>query len=397
MASTLREVGFAGCWADPDVWMRKACKPDGSKYWEYVLCYVDDVLVISHDPKAVMDELSKRYTMKKGSVKDPEEYLGTQIRRYPLPDGSVSWAMSSDLYVKRAIADVETELKHIGQGLRNKVPTPMSSDYRPELDQSPELDPRRANYYQGLIGVLRWIIEIGRIDIMVPVSMLSRYLACPRVGHLEEAFHIFAYLKSHNKSSLVFDPSEPVFDESRFAKCDWSEYYPGASDPDPPRQPEPRGLAVTTTCFVDADHAGCRETRRSHTGILLFVQRTPVIWYSKRQNTVESSTFGSEFVAMKTAVEQIEALRYKLRMMGVPLSGPTNVFCDNESVFKNATKPESVLKKKHNVIAYHRTWEAIAAGIIRVAWEDGRYNLGDILTKLMPGQRLKELISHILD
>jgi hypothetical protein len=127
------------------------------------------------------------------------------------------------------------------------------------------------------------------------------------------------------------------------------------------------------------------------------VQRTPVIWYSKRQNTVESSTFGSEFVAMKTAVEQIEALRYKLRMMGVPLSGPTNVFCDNESVFKNATKPESVLKKKHNAIAYHRTREAIAAGIIRVAWEDGRYNLGDILTKLMPGQRLKELISHILD
>ena len=150
------------------------------------------------------------------------------------------------------------------------------------------------------------------------------------------------------------------------------------------------------TCFVDADHAGCRETRRSHTGIIIYVQRTPVIWYSKRQNTVESSTFGSEFVAMKTAVEQVEALRYKLRMMGVPVDGPTSVFCDNESVFKNSTRPESTLKKKRNAIAYHRTREAIAAGIIRVAWEDGRFNLADVLTKLMPGPKLRDLVSCIL-
>lgn len=73
----------------------------------------------------------------------------------------------------------------------------MSSDYRPELDKSSELDPTRANYFQGLIGVLRWIVELGRIDIAVSVSMLSRYLANPREGHLEEAFHIFAYLKKH--------------------------------------------------------------------------------------------------------------------------------------------------------------------------------------------------------
>jgi hypothetical protein len=150
------------------------------------------------------------------------------------------------------------------------------------------------------------------------------------------------------------------------------------------------------TCFVDADHAGCHETRRSHTGIIIFLQRTPITWYSKRQNTVESSTFGSEFVAMKTAIEQIEALRYKLRMMGIPVDGPTSVFCDNESVFKNVTKPESTLKKKHNAIAYHRVREAVAAGIVRIAWEDGRFNLADVLTKLMPGPRLRQLISCIL-
>ena len=397
MAATLRDAGFASCYADPDVWMRKACKPDGTPYWEYVLCYVDDVLVISHKPKVIMDYLASCYTMKKGSVKEPDEYLGTQIKRYNLNGDQQTWAMSSDLYVKRAIADVETELEKVGQTLRGKVSTPMTTDYRPELDQSPELDARRANYYQGLIGVLRWIIEIGRVDIMVAVSMLSRFLANPRVGHLEEALHIFAYLKQHNHSAIVFDHTRPVFDESRFAKCDWSGHYPDAKEPVPPRAPDLLGEAVTMTCFVDADHAGCRETRRSHTGIIIFLQRTPITWYSKRQNTVETSSFGSEFVAMKTAVEQVEAMRYKLRMMGVPVDGPTNVFCDNESVFKNATRTESTLKKKHNAIAYHRTREAIAAGIIRVAWEDGRFNIADVLTKLLAGPKLRQLISCILD
>ena len=194
----------------------------------------------------------------------------------------------------------------------------------------------------------------------------------------------------------MFDHTTPEFDTSRFTECDWSEFYPGAKEEEPPNAPELRGQEVHMTCFVDADHAGCRETRRSHTGIIIYVQRTPVVWYSKRQNTVESSTFGSEFVAMKTAVEQVEALRYKLRMMGVPVDGPTSVFCDNESVFKNSTRPESTLKKKHNAIAYHRTREAIAAGIIRVAWEDGRFNLADVLTKLMPGPKLRDLVSCIL-
>jgi hypothetical protein len=79
-------------------------------------------------------------------------------------------------------------------------------------------------------------------------------------------------------------------------------------------------------------------------------------------------------------------------MMGIPLNGPTSVFCDNQSVVKNTTAPESVLKKQHNVIAYHRAREAQAAGFIRVAWENGETNIADLLMKLMPGPRLKDLM-----
>ena len=304
--------------------------------------------------------------------------------------------MSSETYVKQAVVNVETELGKVDQCLPTRVTTPVSQGYRPELDQSNELDAKRGQYYQSLIGVLRWICELGRLDILVAVSMLSRYLVSPREGHLQQVFHIFAYLKHHKRSKMVFDDSELVFDESTFKKCDWSEFYPEAAEAIPHNAPMECGNGVVTSCFVDADHAGCKATRRSHTGVILFVNKAPIQWYSKRQNTVETSTFGSEFCAMKMAIDMIEGLRYKLRMMGIPLAGPTSVFCDNESVVKNSTAPESTLKKRHNAITYHRAREAQAAGIIRVAWESGDTQIGDLLTKLMPGPRLKELVGYVL-
>ena len=122
-------------------------------------------------------------------------------------------------------------------------------------------------------------------------------------------------------------------------------------------------------------------THRLQTGILIFLNSAPIVWYSKRQNTVETSTFGSEFIAMQSAVEHIEALRYKLCMLWILIKGPTNVFCDNEAVFKNTTIPESTLKKKHNSICYHRCREAVAARVMRVAKEGTLTNLADLFTK----------------
>ena len=160
--------------------------------------------------------------------------------------------------------------------------------------------------------------------------------------------------------------------------------------------PEVRGKAVQVNFFVNADHAGDVVSRRSHTGILLYVNRAPVIWYSKRQNTVETSTFRSEFIALKIATEMIEGLRYKLRMFGVPIDGPANVFGDNQSIINNATIPESPLRKKHVAICYHRVREACASGIIRIAKEDSKTNLADILTKNLDRQKHKYLAELIL-
>ena len=87
------------------------------------------------------------------------------------------------------------------------------------------------------------------------------------------------------------------------------------------------------------------------------------------------------------------ALRYKLRMFGIPIDGPADVFCDNQGVVKNTSLPESVLSKKHNAINYHAVREAVAAGIMRVAKEDGETNLADLLTKSLNLLKWKRLLS----
>jgi hypothetical protein len=231
-----------------------------------------------------MDHINAVYKLKPGSVGEPSTYLGAEIGKYYLDDepDKVHWSMSSDAYLKRAVKEVEMKLAEINRKLPSRASTPMSSGYRPELDVTPELGPEQHNYYQGLIGVLRWAVELGRVDINPDVSKLSHYLAAPRAGHLEQVFHIFAYIKEHPRSKLVFDDS-----------------HPDAAEAIPENAPEPLGKAVSMTCYVDADHAGCVATRRSTTGVLIYVNNALILWHSKRQNTVEASTFGSEFIAAK--------------------------------------------------------------------------------------------------
>jgi hypothetical protein len=103
---------------------------------------------------------------------------------------------------------------------------------------------------------------------------------------------------------------------------------------------------------------------------------------------VEAATFGSEMVALRICKELIVAIHYKLRMFGVEVNGPVNVFCDNHGVVKNVSILESMLMKKHNhAINYHEVREAVAAGILRVGKEDGETNLVDLLTKVVMGQK----------
>jgi hypothetical protein len=123
----------------------------------------------------------------------------------------------------------------------------------------------------------------------------------------------------------------------------------------------------------------------------------PVKWYSKRQKTVETSSYGSELVAARIAIELVQELRYKLRMLGVPIIESTTMYGDNMSVVLNTTVPSSQLKKKHNAISYHHIREAIAAKIIRFAHIlPSSQNIADILTKPLPVNTFEHLVQPIL-
>jgi len=202
---------------------------------------------------------------------------------------------------------------------------------------------------------------------------------------MEELMHIFAFLKKKPKVTQYYDPALPKIDYSTFKTnpSDFKEYYRDAEEQLPHNMLKPRGRPVTMMAFVDASFASNKMTRKSHTGYLLFVNRSPVAWYSKRQQTVETSAFSAEMIAMKMCIEVIQALRFKLRMFGIPMINdePTYIFCDNESAVNNASKVESTLNKKHNSVAYHFIRYAAAAGMISVSWIRTGENLADALTK----------------
>ena len=145
--------------------------------------------------------------------------------------------------------------------------------------------------------------------------------------------------------------------------------------------------------FYDANHASNKVKRRSQTGILIFCNRSPIMWFSKRQNSVKTSTFGSEFNALNHAAEMVNALQYKLRIPGVPIKGPTYMFCDNKAVYKKYSIPESVILKKHHRIAYHMCREAVAVRIFRIAKEYIETNLADIFTKVLPRPRREQFLN----
>ena len=140
--------------------------------------------------------------------------------------------------------------------------------------------------------------------------MVASYSMASREGHLQAVLHMFAYLSTHQRSTLVLDPS--YINHGADPSCDWRGFYPDAKEEYPANLPEPLGRSVQITAFVDSDHAGDLITRQSRTGVLIYMNWAPIIWHSKHQNSIEPSTFGSEFMALKTGIKLIKGLHHKL-------------------------------------------------------------------------------------
>jgi hypothetical protein len=123
------------------------------------------------------------------------------------------------------------------------------------------------------------MVKLGRVDICCEVSMLSSHLALLHEGHLQQVYHMFAYVKYHHNAELVFDPSEPEVDQSHFKIKDWitSEMTEGLSKILPVHMSEPRGLGFTMRAYIDGDHATDYMTRKSRSGFLVLLNSAPIL------------------------------------------------------------------------------------------------------------------------
>eukprot|EP00934_Nitzschia_sp_Nitz4_P003079 Nitzschia sp. Nitz4//scaffold505_size5549//4762//5427//NITZ4_009218-RA/size5549-processed-gene-0.1-mRNA-1//-1//CDS//3329553609//3069//frame0 len=178
---------------------------------------------------------------------------------------------------------------------------------------------------------------------------------------------------------------------------DWERsIYGNVTEMIPDDAPTPLGKPVRHIAYVDANLLHDLVTGRSVTGILHFLNQTPIDWYTKRQSTVETATYGSEFVAARTMTEQVMDFRLTLRYLGVPLHESTFAFGDNKTVVDSASLPKSKLHKRHVILSYHRVREAIAAKILRFFHIPGDINPADILSKAWGYQQVWPILRPIL-
>jgi hypothetical protein len=188
------------------------------------------------------------------------------------------------------------------------------------MDDSLFLGQDETQQFQSLIGAMQWAVSIGRLDIATAVMSLSSFHAMPRRGHLQRAKRIYGYLRKMKEARIRVLTNELDYSDYQDPGYNWSlSVYGDVKEIIPTDIPEPKGKYVTLSHYFDENLYHDMVTGRSVTAILHFLIQTPINWYSKKQATVETATFGSEFIAAGTTINQIVNLRMTLRYLGIPL------------------------------------------------------------------------------
>ena len=185
---------------------------------------MDDIMVVSDVPQDTIDGFKCVFKLKGDKAAIPDMYIGASLSYAETINRNKCWSMSSAKYVQTAIDNIGKTLRKKGRKSPAKCVTPITYKYRSEEDETSELLGKKMTYFQELIGILRWAIEIGRADILLEVTQLSSHLATPRNGHMEQVYHIFGYLKENLERKIYLDPDHPDVKESRFQKFIWNTF-----------------------------------------------------------------------------------------------------------------------------------------------------------------------------
>ena len=250
------------------------------------------------------------------------------------------------------------------------------------MDDSPLLDVDDIAKYQSLIGALQWAITLGRFDIATAVMTMSSFRVAPRQGHLERVKRICGYLTKFQSAAIWVRTEVPDYSDLPYKEYSWERtVYGKVREVIPDDLPPGKGKPVVTSTYKDANLLHDLLTGKAVTGVLHFLNQTPIEWFTKKQATVETATYGSEFSAARTAMQQIAALRMSLRYLGANLEGSSYLFGDNQSVVTSGSVPHSRLSKRHQALSFHYTRESIASGMVRFHHIPGDINPADVLSK----------------
>eukprot|EP00986_Skeletonema_menzelii_P007778 scaffold3101_cov93-Skeletonema_menzelii.AAC.1 len=413
LSDVLREMGFSPCPAEPDIWMRPM-KPDGTVmseedlkkedpefthegvgraiyggYYEYIATYIDDLTIGSKNPQAIIDYLQDVAKFKLKGTEPINYLLGCDYWREE--DGTLCSAP------KKYIEKMEETYKRIYGHLPPEKRHPMEPNCHPELDTSDFCDEEDKRNYQSMIGAVQWAVSLGRIDINVHIMSLGSFRSQPRVGHLEMVKRLYGYLRKFKHATIRFRTCLPDTTDMDFTEYDWSRSpYADAKEEYPANIAKARGKAVQQVTYVDANLYHDMLSGKAVTALLHMLNQTPIDWYSKKQATVETATFGSENVAARTAIEQMKTIKYTLLYLGVPVIDRSILVGDNKSVVDCTSQPHSRLAKRHLMLSYHYVRDAIASGNYAFVWLNGKDNPADILSKHWGMQAVWSVLQPLL-
>jgi hypothetical protein len=379
-------MGFFPSKAEEDIWMR-----DAGDHYEYLAVYVDDILIASKNPQAIIDALtSDPINFKLKGTGPVEFHLGCNYFRDE--DGTLCVAPLK--YIDRM---VDAYKAMFGTGPKQNIQSPLEKGDHPELDESPLLGEDGIKKYQSLIGTLQWTISLGRFDIATAVMTMSSFRVAPREGHLERLCRICGYLSKFKSACIRVRTELPDYSDLPDQDHDWARtVYGNVREQRPHDAPTPKGKLVRTTTYKDANLYHDMATGKAVTGVIHFLNGTPVEWFTRKQPTVETATYGSEFSAARTAIQQIAGLRLTLQYLGVNIDSTSYLFGDNESVVKSSTLPQSQLGKRHHALAYHFTREAVASKMVTFHHIPSELNVADILSKHWGHSQVYPILKPIL-
>ena len=384
-SEVLLEMGFFPSRAESDIWMK-----DCGDHYSYIARYVDDLAIASRDPGAITKELQEKYKFKLKGTGPISYHLGCDFFR----DSTGTLCMAPKRYIDRMINTYE---QMFGCKPKTVYSSPLERGDHPELDVSEELGPEGIKQYQSLIGAAQWLISLGRLDIATAVMTLSSFRVAPRKGHLDRMRRVYGYVSKMRHGAIRFRVGVPDYSDINIPDSDWAKtIYGNVVEEIPHDAPRPLGPEVVMTTYVDANLCHDMTTGRAVTGIIHLLNQTPIDFYTKKQGTVETATYGSEYVAGRTATEQIIDLRLSLRYLGVNIRGGTYLFGDNRTVVDSSMGIASRLHKRHIILSYHRVREAIAAGILYYIHIPGASNPADILSKAWGYQQVWIMLKAML-